>query len=47
MAKNITNPELIKAGEEDRVEPVKQTHLKKCLWSRAATPTRMTPPIRK
>ena len=25
MAKNITNPELIKAGEEDQVEPVNQT----------------------
>ena len=25
MAKNITNPELIKAGEEGQVEPVKQT----------------------
>ena len=38
MAKNITNPELIKAGEEGQVEPVKQTPPKKVFVVKGRNP---------
>ena len=38
MAKNITNPELIKAGEEDQVEPVKQAPPKKAFVVKGRNP---------
>ena len=38
MAKNITNPELVKAGEEGQVEPVKQTPPKKVFVVKCRNP---------
>ena len=38
MAKSITNPELVKAGEEGQVEPVKQTPPKKAFVVKGRNP---------